>query len=42
MHASEKWRVSEYSVKPTEVTRVLRDGDIIDLGDRRFTGTDRP
>lgn len=34
---AERLTLKEYAVRPTEVTRTLKDGDNIDLGDRRFT-----
>lgn len=30
------WRAAEYRIEPAPLTRILHDGDTIDLGDRRF------
>jgi glyoxylase-like metal-dependent hydrolase (beta-lactamase superfamily II) len=30
------YRAADYQVRPAPATRLLRDGDIVDLGDRRF------
>lgn len=31
------WRLEAYRIEPAPLTRVLDEGDIVDLGDRRFT-----
>ena len=36
------WRASEYAIKPARLTRILDEGDIVDLGDRRFTVLNLP
>jgi glyoxylase-like metal-dependent hydrolase (beta-lactamase superfamily II) len=33
---SRDYRVADYEVRPAPATRLLRDGDIVDLGDRHF------
>lgn len=30
------WRAADYRIEPAPLTRILDEGDIIDLGDRRF------
>jgi glyoxylase-like metal-dependent hydrolase (beta-lactamase superfamily II) len=30
------WRAADYTIRPAPLTRVLDEGDIVDLGDRRF------
>ena len=34
-HAS--WKAEDYTIQPAPLTRILDEGDVIDLGDRRFT-----
>jgi glyoxylase-like metal-dependent hydrolase (beta-lactamase superfamily II) len=31
------WKPADYTIKPAPLTRGLDEGDIVDLGDRRFT-----
>jgi glyoxylase-like metal-dependent hydrolase (beta-lactamase superfamily II) len=31
------WKVEDYRIEPAPLTRILDEGDVIDLGDRRFT-----
>lgn len=31
------WRAADYVIRPAPLTRILDEGDVIDLGDRRFT-----
>lgn len=33
---SEDYRAADYEVRPAPATRLLRDGDVVDLGDRHF------
>ncbi len=34
-HAS--WKAEDYAIPPAPLTRILDEGDVVDLGDRRFT-----
>lgn len=31
------WRAADYRLRPAPLTRALAEGDVVDLGDRRFT-----
>ena len=31
------WKAEDYAIRPAPLTRILDEGDVVDLGDRRFT-----
>ena len=31
------WKAEDYAIEPAPLTRILDEGDVVDLGDRRFT-----
>jgi len=39
---SKRWKAAEYHVHPTKVTRILSDGDMLELGDRCLRVTHLP
>jgi glyoxylase-like metal-dependent hydrolase (beta-lactamase superfamily II) len=39
---SASWRAHDYRIAPAPLTRILDEGDLIDLGDRSFTVLDLP
>jgi glyoxylase-like metal-dependent hydrolase (beta-lactamase superfamily II) len=41
-HPSRNWRAADYAVPPAPLTRTLAEGDLVDLGDRRFRVLELP